>query len=83
MNVINENQFLCTAEFALAGCLLASNFSLESLNKNEEKRVYFCFKKTVAAQRVVDEFWKGTFMVNAVNFHNSLKMLKARLRNEQ
>lgn len=78
----NDGDFR-TSDFPLAVSLSVSGFKVEALSRTTgERRVQFCFKRVSGIEKTIDQYWKSTLMVNAAEFHNHYKMLKARLRNE-
>ena len=77
-----NNDLLSVEEFPLAISLSSFNFTVEKLQRSNEKRVAFCFKRSPGIERIAEQYWKGTLMVNAVAFYQNLKLLKARLKND-
>ena len=82
MKTIQENQFFQTSEYPLAASLICYGYAIECLDRSNKDRVEFCFMRSKEVEKIIEEFWKGTLMVNAIAFHNALKLLKARLRND-
>lgn len=83
METIDVEKMFETSEFGLATALISYGFQLEYLDRHIPDRVEFGFKKEQGLERVSENFWKGSLMVNAVNYYNAFKLLKARLRNER
>jgi hypothetical protein len=83
MKMSHLTNYYKTSEFPLALSLMASGFKLSDIERTKfDERVEFCFQREPGLDQVIEEFWKGALMVNAVNFYQNLKLLKARLRND-
>lgn len=83
MKSIEVNDLLITPEFPLAAAIQAFGFTLEYLDRTDPDRIQFCFLKQAGIDRIVEHWWKRTLMVNGPAYYESLKNLKARLRNEK
>lgn len=82
MEKIPESEIFATAEWPLAVSIASHGILLQWLDRSNRDRVRFCFRKTDEVLEIAAKFWNGSLMVNALAFHNSSKLLKARLKNE-
>ncbi|MCX6734316.1 MAG: DUF5659 domain-containing protein [Candidatus Peregrinibacteria bacterium] len=82
METINANELIGVADLGCATAI-ACYFPVEYLDRQNPNRVQFCFKRDKSIERITEQFWKGTLMINAVAYYNAFKLLKARLRNEK
>lgn len=76
---INQNQTFKTFDLGLSGALLTDGFKLTSLNKNNPKKVSFCFAYEDGVNQAVEDYFSGNFQVDALAFFNALKNLKNRI----
>jgi hypothetical protein len=81
--MILSDEPIKVSEFALACSLVSVGFKLCSLDRHDQSgRVLFCFKYEKRADQIIEKYWDGSLMVNAVVFYQNLRLLKSRLRNE-
>jgi hypothetical protein len=75
-----ESEFYKTADLALvAVILLLSPDSLEVLDRTNQRKVLFVFKKTDELVDLVDKYWKRELTVEPQSFFSQLKIAKVRI----
>ena len=75
-----KSEFYKTADLALvAVILLLIPDSLEVLDRTNQRKVLFVFKKTDELIDLVDKYWKRELTVEPQSFFGQLKIAKVRI----
>lgn len=79
---LSENQKFSTFDLSLASALIALDYKLSGLDKNDRKKVCFIFEKNDDIEKAIKNYWDNSLRVNAQTLFNSQKMLKNRIYSE-
>jgi hypothetical protein len=71
-----------TSDLGLAAALLACSVLLVRVNKDNPKRAVFVFIESIEVSNLVQEYWNGSLMVNALGYFENTKRLKSRIYGE-
>ena len=82
MKMIPPDQLLEVSEFALIVSFVTCGFKVEHVDRSDPRRVIFGFRRSRQLDEIASSYWRGTLMVPATTFYQTLGLLKARLRNE-
>ena len=72
-----------TSDFYCASALIASGFSIQSIDKTNPKRSIFQFKNSEDLQKIVSLFWLRRLNVNVNSVFEAQRYLKSLIFNEE
>lgn len=78
-NIITQDQIFKTFDLGLASALITDSFRLLRLEKNNPKKILFCFYSEQNIEQAVENYFSGDFQVDAQTYWNNIKSLKNRL----
>lgn len=78
-NKITQNKNFETFDLGCAAALVADKFKLVSLNKENPKKVLFCFQHEPDIYDAVEDYFSSNFKIDAQAYFNCIKSLKNRL----
>lgn len=65
-----------------AVALITEDFDLLTLDKTNQRKVQFIFRRAVGIEKVVNDYWADRLEVKARAFFDNSKMLKNRIYSE-
>lgn len=68
-----------TQDLNLSATLLIKGFVLKQINKNSEGKSTFVFTNDDELNKVIQDFWNNTLLVNPQELFQALKVLKNRI----
>mgnify|MGYP001606034512 FL=1 len=71
-----------TYDLGCAAALISAGFVLESLDKENPRKVLFVFRGKNEIKNVVDNYWADRLEIKARAFFDNIKMLKNRIYSE-
>ncbi len=74
----NENIFT-TTDFNTIVVLSYFNYKIESIDKENPKRIKFYFKKNKNLETILNRFWKKELLVEPLVFFSLIKEIKSRI----
>ena len=78
--MINQNKdYFTTYDLNLSALLVALNFPLEKIEKNNTRKALFHFKKSKELDQLVANYWKQEVKINPQKLFDALKFIKNRL----
>ena len=69
-------------DLGCAAALISAGFVLESLDKENPRKVLFVFRGKNEIKNVVDNYWADRLEIKARAFFDNIKMLKNRIYSE-
>lgn len=73
-----EDKYYSTSDLALAA-LLILYYPLNSINKENPKKVYFVFEKGKDFNTLIKKYWYFKIRIEPQAYFNSLKSIKTRI----
>lgn len=83
MKMIPHQELYTTSEWPLICSLVTFGHQIEHIDRTDPLRVVFGFRRQGNIEQIIENFWKGGLNVPVVSFYQNLRLLKARLKNEQ
>jgi len=80
--ISKEEKFYRTSDFALATAI-SLFYPIEAIEKENPKRAIFVFKRTKELEKTIAKYWKRELKVEPQAYFNQMRILKARLYNEE
>lgn len=78
----NNNYFETTA-FDLVCTLVYLGYKIESIDRRDEPRANFIFKREDGLDQAIQSYWKGELMVEPKRFYYCQREIKAMLYQER
>lgn len=82
MNKKSIEQLYSTSDLVLA-TVVSLFYPIESIDKTDQHRVQFCFKRIPEIQPLIDQFWRKELRVEPQEFANQMKILKTRIHSQE
>lgn len=73
-----SNNYFKTSDLSLTAAVSLS-FPISSIEKTENRRVWFFFQKSSELNNFVESYWSGDIRVEPQAFFNQLKNIKTRI----
>ncbi len=72
------NEFYSTSDLALAAAI-SLWYPIESIDRQNPHKAVFLFKRDEHLEELIETYWRGELKVNPAAYFNQLKLIKARL----
>lgn len=69
-------------DLGLSAALISAGFSLISLDKGDQRKVQFIFRRSDGIDSIVEKYWDDKLEIRARTYFDALKMLKNRIYSE-
>ncbi len=79
MKTATTNQLFKTYDLGLASALITDSFKLLKLEKDNPKKILFCFQNELNIEQAVEDYFSCNFQVDAQTYWNNTKSLKNRI----
>ena len=78
----SQDELWATFDLGCAAAIIGAGYKLDSLDKENPRKVQFLFEKSDGLLKVVDNYWSDRLIVKARTFFDTIKMLKNRIYSE-
>ncbi|MFA6587580.1 MAG: DUF5659 domain-containing protein [Patescibacteria group bacterium] len=78
----NQEHLLRSFDMGACSALLCSGFELVTLDKTNPRKALFVFKRKEGIDEAINKYWAGELKISALQYFDTLKMLKNRLYSE-
>ena len=79
---LSQNDFYSTSDLALA-TVLSLYYPIEAIDKSDPKRASFYFKRDENLDNLLEQYWRKELKIEPQSFFQQLRIVKARLYNEE
>ena len=76
---LDENQIVKTSDLGFAATLVTVGYSVSHLEREDPKRVFFCFQRDNKYQSIEDDYWLKNLQVDAYSLSQNIRLLKNRI----
>ena len=74
-----DELYYTTSDLALVAALVTWDFSIESIDKSDHKKVLFVFKETLPLKDHIQFYWNDTKLLSPKRYFSILKEVKSRI----
>lgn len=82
MTIKNEGDFYRTTDLNLA-VVLSLSCPVEAIDRRDPRKVEFLFNRSSELDSIMESYWRGELRVEPQAYFNQLRIIKARLHNEE
>lgn len=79
----NSKEYFQTQDLGLSSSLVARGFKLVALDKQDERKVLFIFKREIGIEEDIDDHWNGRLEIKSLVYFDALRMLKNRIHSSE
>ena len=77
-----DRNFFQTSDLGLTAALLTLNFIIDHFDASNPTHIVFYFLQSRELSETYQNYWKGTLRVEPKTYWNTLREVKAQIRNE-
>ena len=82
MKILNEDNFYRTHDLAIATAISLS-YPIEAIDRQNPRRAEFLFRRNDNLDALIESYWRSELKVDPQSYFNQLRLIKARLYNEE
>lgn len=82
MTILKQENFYHTSDLALATAI-SLFYPIEAVDKTNPRKAQFLFQRDQRLDELVEEYWRSGLKVDAQQYFNQLRLVKARLYGEE
>ncbi len=75
----NPQDYFCSFDLGCCAALLSIGYELETLNKDNPRKVAFILKRANGIDIAINNYWSSDLKVDARTYFDNIKMLKNRI----
>ncbi|HBM45641.1 MAG: hypothetical protein UT05_C0004G0057 [Parcubacteria group bacterium GW2011_GWF2_38_76] len=79
----NSKEYFQTQDLGLSSSLVSRGFELVALDKQDQRKVLFIFKREVGIEQDIDDHWNGRLEIKSLVYFDALRMLKNRIHSSE
>jgi len=78
-NLNSQTAYFSTFDLGCSAALISVGFELISLDKQNPRKVLFCFRKKAGLEEAINDYFAGKLLIDARSLFDNIKALKNRI----